>query len=806
VAAISHDVRYALRLLSKQPATSATILLTLALGIGATTAVFAVVNAVLLRPLPYPAPEDLVIVWEQRPAESNFSNPVSPADFLDWAEKNRSFTAMAAFARGTADLTGHGDPVQVPTASVTSRFFDVLGVRPLLGRTFLTGEDVLDQNRIAIVSHRLWRQHFGGNSEIVGRDIVLDGVGMQIVGVLPADFEFPGEPTDVWTPMVLRSSTAPPPRASHFLQVYARLRPGVTIDGAQAEMAAIGGQLSAAFPQENEGHGPRVVSLREDIVGPARRGLVMVMSAVAFVMLIACTNVATLLLASGAGRRRELAIRSAIGAARARLLRQSLTESTVFAAIGALLGVAVAAWLLRLLIVQTPPALSGAGLDRARLDIPVLLFTTLLGLVTAAIAGALPAWQVARTQPSDPLREASGRSPLALRRGVRTLLIAGQVALTVLLVIGAGLMTRTFLRVLAQPAGIDTPDRLVVNLTLPRVRYSDRDAVRRARRALDERFATVPGVIAFGANNNLPLTGSDSRQGITVDGFQRTPGDSPVRAHIRIVTPGYFGAMGIRLREGRLLAATDDERAPIAIVINRTMAERYWPGRSAIGGRMRFNSSNELWREVVGVIDDVKHWGLDREVNPELYLAHDQQPSAALTYVFHTAGDPLGVVAAIDAHVKAVDRDLPLGAVRTFEDVAAMSMATRRWSALFLGLFAVLGIVLAAAGIYGVMSHVVALRTAEIGVRLSLGARPGAMLRDVIGDTLLNAGVGLALGLLGAWASVRALQALLYDVRPADPATFASAAAIVLLIAILAALLPAFRAMRVDPVNALRQS
>jgi putative ABC transport system permease protein len=803
---ISHDVRYALRLLSKYPATSAAILLTLGLGIGANTAVFAVVNAVLLRPLPYPQPHQLVLVWEQRPGESNFSNSVSPADFLDWSEMNQSFTATAGYARGTGDLTGGADPVQVPVASVTARFFDVLGIRPALGRTFQTGDDTAGQQRVAIVSHGLWQRRFGGDPRLVGRDIVLNGEPVQVVGILKSDFEFPGEPTDIWVPLVLRDGSTPPPRASHFLQVYARLRDQLTPEAAQADMTRVGDHLSVTYPRENEGHGPRVVSWRDDIVAPARRGLLIVMAAVAFVMLIACTNVATLLLARSAGRTRELAIRSAIGAARGRLLRQSLTESVVLTAVGGGLGVAVSWWLLRLLIVQTPPALSGVGLDRARLDVPVLAFTTLICLVTALIAGALPAWQVARTQPSDPMRGTSGRSPLALRRSVRTLLIAGQVAMTVLLVIGAGLMVRTFLRVLAQPAGIDTANRLVVNLTLPRARYADRDAVRRGRRALDNRFLTVPGVLAFGANNNLPLTGSDSRQGITVEGFQRVPGDNPVRAHIRIVTPGYFETMRIRLREGRVLGGTDDERAPNAIVINRTMAERYWPGRSAIGGRMRFNNTGEPWREVVGVIDDVKHWGLDREVNPELYLAHAQQPSATLTYVFHTAGDPLGALAQIAAEIRTVDSDLPLGSVRTFDDVAAASMAARRWSALFLALSALVGIVLAAAGIYGVMSHVVALRTPEIGIRLSLGARPAVMLRDVLADTLLNAGVGVVLGVVAALAAARALQALLFDVAPADPATFVATATAVLVIAVLAALSPARRAMRVDPVTALRQT
>jgi putative ABC transport system permease protein len=804
MAGVGSDVRYTLRLLGKQPATATAILLTLAVGIGANTAVFSVVHAVLIRPLPYPQPDQLVMVWEQRPAEGNYANSVSPADFLDWASMSRSFAAMAAYTDGPVDLTGAGDPVQVPLASVTARFFEVLGVTPASGRTFNPDEDTSSQHRVVVISHRLWQQRFGGDAGMVGRSIVANGIPHQVVGILRADFEFPGEPVDIWAPLVLRGGPNAPPRALHNLDVYARLRPGVSLERAQAEMKAIGDELSSTY-RENAGHGPRVVSLRENIVAPARQGLLLVMSAVAFLLLIACTNVANLLLASSAGRRHELAIRAAIGAARARLLRQSLTESGLLSLCGGVLGIFVAWVTLRLLIVETPPALRGVGLDRARLDLPVLAFTALASCVATVLAGLLPAWQVARTEPADPLRAGGGRSPLTLRRAVRVTLIGGQVALTVMLLIAAGLLTRTFVRVLAQPAGIETAGRLTVNLTLPRARYPDRDALRRARRAIDERFATMPGVVAFGANNNLPLTGSDSRQGITVEGFQRVPGDAPVRAHMRIVSSGYFAAAGIKLRDGRTFESSDDERAPLVVVINDTMARRYWPGQSPLGRRVRFNNEQEPWREVIGVIEDVKHWGLDAEVNPELYMPHDQQPSATLSYVLHVSGDPLAIVPAVDAHVKAFDPNLPLGSVRTFDDVAARSTAQRRWSALMLGVFAVIGIVLAAAGIYGVMSHLVVLRTGEIGIRLSLGAKPATVLRQVLGEAVINTGAGITVGLMGGLVAARLLKALLYQVEPYDLGTFAGAVAVVLVMAVCAALLPALGAMRTDPVQALRQ-
>ena len=461
---LEHDLRYAWRTLRRQPATAAAILLTLALGIGANTAVFSVVHAVLLRPLPYSEPGRLVIVWERRPAEGAEANVVSPADFVDWARLNRSFTAMAAFLPTTADLTGSGDAVQVPVGGVTAAFFDVLGVRASLGRTFAEGDDVLGRQRVVVLSDALWRQRFGSDPSIIGRTITLNGVPQEVIGVLPAQFEFSTNRRDaqmmetsgalVWAPLVLRDGPNPLPRASHQLNVYARLRPDVSLDMARDDMRRVGDDLSQQF-RENTGHAPNVVPLRDDIVKPARDGLLVVMSAVAFLLLIACTNVANLLLARSAGRRRELAIRSAIGAGRARLLRQSLAESLLISVIGGVLGVVVAAWTLQLLIAETPAALRGVGLVRARLDVPVLLFTAALSLVTAIIAGALPAWQVSRTMPGDPLREA-GRSPLTLRRGVRVALIASEVALTVVLLIGAGLMLRSFSRVLAEPPGIDT--------------------------------------------------------------------------------------------------------------------------------------------------------------------------------------------------------------------------------------------------------------------------------------------------------------------------------------------------------------
>jgi putative ABC transport system permease protein len=455
--------------------------------------------------------------------------------------------------------------------------------------------------------------------------------------------------------------------------------------------------------------------------------------------------------------------------------------------------------LLRLLVAETPPLLSGAGLERARLDLPVLLFASLVCLLTGLAAGALPAWQAARDTPADPMRE-GGRSPLSLRRGVRFGLIAVEVGLSVVLLIGAGLLLRSFVRVLSQPAGIELDHRITINLALPRSRYPDPEAIRRVRRSLDERFAGIPGVVAAGANNNFPLTGSDSRRGIVIQGQENREG--PTRAHTRIVTLDYFRAAGIAIASGRGFSAADAAQAPLVVVVNDTMARRYWPGQSAVGQRVQF-TGEPVWREVVGVIADVRHWGLDREVNPELYMPHDQQPSASLTYVLQTSGDPLGIAAAVKAHVHAVDPDLPTGVMRTLEDVAARSVVARRWSALLLGIFAILGVVLAGAGIYGVTAHVVSMRTGEIAVRMSLGAGPASVMRSVLGEAMAQAAVGVAAGAAVAYATLRSLNALLFEITATDPLAFIGAAVTVVLAALMAGVVPAIRAMRVDPVRVL---
>jgi putative ABC transport system permease protein len=797
---LRYDLRHAVRAMSRQPATSTIVIFTLALAIGANTAVFSAVHTVLIRPLPYPDPESLVMVWEKREAEGNMKNSVSAADYLDWSRMATSFTAMAAFTEATADLTGEGDPEKLPMALVSAPYFDVLGVRPLLGRTFQTGEDLVGRNRVVILDHGLWQRRFGGDASIVGRSIVLNGNPFDVVGVLPEGAAFPHNDAQLFSPLVLLTPQEPPSRTSHNFGVYARLRPGVMFDQARAEMDRLGKELEATYPTLSRGHGSNVTKLTEEITGPVERTLIVLMAAVVFILLIACINVTNLLLANAAGRRREMAVRAAIGAARARLMRQVLVESAVMALAGGAAGLLLAIWTVRALATQLPAV---ARPDEGIIfSTPVLAFTLVACLVAGLLAGTLPAWHLVRQDPAEPLKE-GGRSPVSMKRALRFGLIVVELALTSLLLVGAGLTLRSFQTVLSQPAGLETRDRLTFRIGLPGSRYPDRAASLRFFSDLESRLANEPLIQAAGGTMLPPLTGMDGRRGVVIENREATPDDGPTRAHPRPVTANYLQAAGITIREGRGFLASDTETSLPVAVVNETMARRYWPGASAIGKRVRF-TDQDIWREVVGVIGDVKHWGLDAPVNPEIYMPATQFSAFALTWVLETNADLAALVPIVQRHVKQIDPNLPLFQVRTMEEVAAKSVERRKWTMNLLAMFAVLALALAAAGIYGVMSHLVSLRTPEIGVRLTLGATPASVMRQVLGEGTMQAGIGLAVGLIGSLAMMKGLRSILFGIEPTDPITLVSVGVSLMVVALLAVLVPAYRAMTVDPVTALR--
>lgn len=797
---LRYDLRHAIRAMSRQPVTSLIIIFTLALAIGANTAVFSAVHTVLIRPLPYAQPDALVMLWEKREAEGNMKNSVSAADYLDWVRMAQSFSAMAAFTEVTIDLTGEGEPEKLTSEAVSSRFFDMFGLKPLLGRTFQDGEDLFGRHRVVILGHGLWQRRFGGDPAVIGRSILLNGVPNEVIGIMPSGVTVPhGEP-QMFVPLALFGPDEPASRTSHNFGVYARLKSGVSFEQARSEMDRIGKDLEQAYPQLSRGHGATATLLTEEITGPVERTLVVLMAAVGFILLIACINVTNLLLAQAAGRRREMALRAAIGAGRLRLMRQVLVECGVMAIAGGAMGLLLAVWTVRLLASQLPAV---ARPDQTVIfSLPVLLFTIAVCIASGLIAGLLPAWHLVREDPSEPLKE-GGRSPVSMKRALRFGLIVTEVALTSLLLVGAGLTLRSFQTVLAQPAGIETDHRLTFRIGLPGTRYPDRAAAERLWNALEARLAAEPLIQAAGGAMLPPLSGLDGRRGIGIENRERGPDEGPTRAHPRPVSANYFKAIGSHIREGRGFLPTDTTTSLQVVVINDTMARRYWPGVSPIGKRVRFSDSD--WREVVGVIDDVKHWGLDAEVNPEMYLPTPQFSAFAMTWVLHTNGDPLALVPIVQRHVKELDANLPLFQVRTMEEMAATSVERRRWTMMLLGWFAVLALLLAAAGIYGVMAHLVSLRTPEIGVRLTLGARPGAVMRQILAEGAMQAGIGLAIGLGASVAVMRGLRTILFGIEPTDPTTLVSVGVSLMAVALLAVAVPALRAMRVDPITALRQ-
>ena len=799
--ALLQDVRYAWRLIVGQPGVSCVALLTMALGIGANTALFSAVDAILLRPLPYGEPDQLVVVWEKRAAEGVMNNSVAPADYLDWARMNTVFDATAAMMAITADLTGAGEPVRLSAAAVSPAFFDVLRVRPALGRSFRSEEARAGQHRVVVIGYGLWQGRFGADPSVVGRKVRLNGVPHDVVGVLPQTFEFPDSTIELWAPLPLEGVSQPLSRANHDLTVYARMKPGVTIEQARADMDRVGQQLSVAYPETNRRHGAWVVPLREEVTGPVRTGLLLLLGAVGFVLLIACVNVANLLLARAAARRREVAVRAALGAGRGRLVGQALTESVLLSLLGGLAGLLVARWGIDLLRQLAPAGVPVLGLDRIGLDARVLAFSFVLALVTGVLFGLVPAWQFASQDLNQALKDGA-RSPSGVRRRLRLMLVVSEVALASLLLVGAGLLLRSFQGVLGAEAGFKSRGVLTGLISLPESRYpGDRKLLTFDQ--IEQRFQTIPGVRSVGAINLLPLGARDSRRGIVVEGYEPPP-DSPTRAHPRAVTPDYFRTMSVQLATGRVFTAADRADAPLVMIVNETMARRYWPGASPVGKRVLLTGTND-WREVVGVVRDVRYWGLDRPVNPEMYFPLPQYLSGGLTFVISTDGDPASLASGAREQLRAIDPDLPLSNIRTMEEVAAKSVAARRAAMLLLSTFGALALVLAAAGIYGVMAHLVALRTSEIGVRMTMGALPRDVMRLVLKEGLVQAALGLAIGLSAAVLLMRTFRTMLYEVSPADPVTLTAVVVVLASTALLACVVPARRAMRVDPMTALRQ-
>jgi putative ABC transport system permease protein len=796
------DFRHGLRLLRKYPASSMLALATLAIGIGVNTAIFSVVDRVLLRALPYPEPDRIVMVWEKRLREGVMNNVVSPADYLDWRKRNTIFENMAAYAGGQASLTGDGEPAVVAAASIGWSFFDILNVRPELGRTLQPDDEVLGKHRVVMISHGLWQSRYGGQRDIVGRRVWLNGNAWEVIGVLPASFQFVTD-VDLWAPLVFGPEIS---RVSHQLDVYARMKPGVSFAQALDGMDRLGQQLEAEYPQENRGHGAHVTLMRDVYVKPLRNTLLTLFASVGMVLLIACVNVANLLLARAASRRREMSVRSALGASRGRLVAQTLVESVSLSIVGGLLGLAMGWILLQTLPAVMPERMSVVGSEQLQLDFRVLLFSFGLALLTGVLFGLLPALQASKPEMTDTLKE-GGRGVAGIRRPARIALVVGEVTLAALTLVGAGLVVRSFSQTMAQPLGFDPAQRLTFSVAVPSARYETPEKRRAVLLDIERRLAAVPGVRSVGAVNLLPLGGGDSRAGIGIENRERKPDDPPTRMHPRIVTPTYFSTMGIPIKQGRGFETTDDERALPVVIISETSARRFWPNENPLGQRVRFGG-DEIWRTVVGIAGDVRHWGLRRDINPTLYWPQAQASIGSLNFILRADVDPGSLTSAVRTTVAAVDPNLPLANVRTFDEVVGRSVRSERAQTLLLASFGVLALVLAVIGVYGVMAQLVTTRVHEIGVRMTLGARPFDILRGLMSEGLWQALLGLVIGLIAGSYVMRLgglSEEMLFHVQPWDPITLTTVGAILIVATLAACLIPARRAMRVDPVNALRQ-
>jgi putative ABC transport system permease protein len=797
-------IRFALRQLVLQPAFAVVAIAALALGIGANAAIFSVLNAVLLQPLPFRDPGSLVIVWERNIPRNRATNVASPANFLAWRDVQRSFEDLAAVSlAATIGVTGgSAEPEQVGVQLVSAQLFPLLGVRMVAGRPFTQEEDRPDSDAI-VISHRLWLRRFGGDPGVVGRTVTANGRARTIVGVVPADFTLFDPTVDAWMPIGFDEAARQ--AGGRWLFPIGRLKPGVTLARAQAEMDTITTRLAAEFPDRDTGWASNVVPVHEQLVGSVRPALLVLGGAVGFVLLIACANVGNLLLVRATARQRELAVRAALGAGRRQLAGQLFRESLVLAAAGAVCGLLLAHWSVQALVAATADRTPIPRLETAALDWRVLAFTLVVSLVAAIAFGLTPALFASRPDLHEALKDGA-RSSSGRGGRLRAAFVVVEVALALVLLAGAGLLLRSFRSLVAVDPGFRAQRVLTLQVSLPSGgKYADDGSRVRFFNELFDRLGGLPGVAAAGGVSFLPLDGLGAATRLrALDKPEPLPGQEPV-ADVRIVSGDYFRAMGIPLRRGRTFTAREArEPAPVA-VIGEAMARELWPGEDPIGKRFVLSWDDPpVTDEVIGVVGDVRYAALDTNARAIAYLTHPRTPYRALTLTVRTSGDPASITSAVVGQIHQMDPEQPAANIRTMEDVVSRSVGERRLVMLLLALFAGLALVLAALGLYGVLAYVVSRRTREIGIRVALGASPPAVLRLVVGQAMGLTLVGLAVGLAGAGALTRLMRNLLYDVSPTDPLALAGAAIALAAVGLAASVVPALRALRVDPVVALR--
>jgi putative ABC transport system permease protein len=799
------DLRYAGRMQFKNPGFTIVAVIALALGIGANTAIFSVVNSVLLRPLPYKDPERLVMVWEDATHQGYPQETPAAANFVDWRDQNTVFEGMAAIADESFNLTGAGDPERLEGRRVSANLFPLLGVDPHIGRTFTSDEDKPGANKVAVMSHALWQRRFGGDNNILGKPLTLNGEPYIVVGVMPARFQFPTSDDALWVPIAFTADDARN-RRRHYLQVVARLKPGTSLEQAQTEMHTIAARLAQQYPESNTDLGATVNSLHEQLVGDIRPALLILLGAVGLVLLIACANVANLLLARAAVRQKEIAVRVALGARRGRLIRQFLTESVLLATIGGLVGLAIAYGGLILLRAFIPENIAQAR--EIAIDPKVLGFTFLVSLITGLIFGLAPALQAARFNQTETLKE-GGRDSATGSSGkrIRGLLVMSEVAVSLVLLIGAGLLINSFLRLRSVDPGFRADNLLTMKIVLSESKYTDWAGARAFFSEMIQRIEGLPGVRSAAITTNLPLYRQGNSVGVSIEGqAPLAPGQENVIV-TRVISPGYFDTMGIPLLSGRQFTDQDTADTIVGVVISETMAHRYWPGQDAVGKRIfpgRIQRPED-WFQVIGVVKDVRQFELTAESRPQMYLSYRQAEFfVPRDLVVKTDVDPASLAATVRRTVWEIDKDQPVSNIRTMEEILLDSIARQRFSMLLLAIFAGVALVLAAVGIYGVMSYSVAQRTHEIGIRMALGAQTGTVLKLAVGYGLKLVIAGVAIGLIAAFALTRVMSTLLFGVTATDPATFTLISLLLIAVAGIASYIPARRATKVDPIIALR--
>jgi putative ABC transport system permease protein len=804
------DIRYGVRTLLKRPGFTFIAVLTLALGIGANTAIFSVVNAVLLRTLPFREPDRLVMVWEDASFAGFPRNTPAPANYADWKAQNQVFEEMTAFDERSFNLTGDGEPEKIEAYGVTANFFGLLGITPVLGRVILPEEDKPEANKVVMLSYSLWQQRYGGERSVVGRELLLNGEKYTVVGVLPAGFQFMESRIGLWVPIAFTSETIAQ-RGSHYLTVVARMKSGVTLAQANADIQTIQQRIAHDHPDQAGRLGAYVMPLRDQLTGDMRRPLLVLLVAVGFVLLIACANIANLLLSRAATRSREIAVRTALGASRVRIVRQLLVESLLLATAGAVCGLVLAwasfAFLQRLI----PDGLSLS--TKLNLDLQVLGFTLLLALLTAVVFGLVPAFQASKIDLNGALKQGGGRTGLnAGGNRLRSAMVVSEVALALVLLVGAGLLIQTFLKLRDQYSGLRPENVLTLRTVLPRSKYAEPPQRAVFYKQVLERVSSLPGVVSAGYTTTVPLAWKGGTSGFFPEGrtVERASAEGlSYDANHRQVSADYLKTMGIPVLRGRAISDGDDERAMPVAVVNDTMARQYWPGEEAIGKRFKLGDPEDdiPWMTVVGVAGDVRQMGIDEPVKAEMYLPYGQIKDFAFysprDLVIRTAVDPLSIVAAVRNEIHQIDPAQPISNVRTMDEVLGEETASRRLGMTLLTIFAALALLLATLGIYGVLAYFVVQHTQEIGVRVALGAQRrdilGLVLRKGLGLTLL----GVAIGLGVAFALTRLMASLLFGVSTTDPLTYAAIALLLTAVALVACYLPARRATKVDPMVAL---